>query len=452
MKKTLLSLILSLACVCVANATHVEQADTAVMVQADSLAVDSLAVDSVVVKNDTLPMSVVTPFLEWNKNYAVKPRVKPDYMFVPLIFEQYVSTCENKAEENHSSDMTLNVNDEWLKSSMERCEQVRQLRFNTMVETPDIVQFNEQDLPEPPKSYVITTDPSKQTVTLQERSLAKVGNIQGEKVKVRNWIHSFNGSVQFSQAYLSENWYQGGENNVNVLGQFVWNVKLNEINHPNLLFENNVQYKVSVNSASQDTIRGYSISQDLFQVNTKFGYKAIKNWYYSTTLQFKTQLLNNYAPNTNDMKASFLSPADLNVGLGMTYNNTFKDKIAFNLSLAPLSMDVKMCRETKKIDPTTFGIDAGKHFAMKYGSNIEAKMVWKICHEVTWTSRLFTFTNYEDIQGDWENTLDFTINKYLSTRFYAHLRYDNSVAKNPSWKYWQFNEILSFGFNYKFSM
>lgn len=447
MKKILLSLILSLATVCVANATIVEQADTVVMAQADSL-----AVDSVVVKNDTLPMSVVTPFLEWNKNYAVKPRVKPDYMFVPLIFEQYVSTCENKAEENHSSDMALNVNDEWLKSSMERREQVRQLRFNTMVGAPDIVKFNEQDLPEPPKSYVITTDPSKQTVTLQERSLAKVGNIQGEKVKVRNWIHSFNGSVQFSQAYLSENWYQGGENNVNVLGQFVWNVKLNENNHPNLLFENNVQYKVSVNSASQDTIRGYSISQDLFQVNTKFGYKAIKNWYYSTTLQFKTQLLNNYAPNTNDMKASFLSPADLNVGLGMTYNNTFKNKIAFNLSLAPLSMDVKMCREIKKIDPTTFGIDAGKHFAMKYGSNIEAKMVWKICHEVTWTSRLFTFTNYEDIQGDWENTLDFTINKYLSTRFYAHLRYDNSVAKDPSWKYWQFNEILSFGFNYKFSM
>ena len=77
-------------------------------------------------------------------------------------------------------------------------------------------------------------------------------------------------------------------------------------------------------------------------------------------------------------------------------------------------------------------------------------MSWKICDEVTWSSRLFAFTNYDHIQGDWENTLNFTINKYLSTKLYAHLRYDDSVDKDPSWKYWQFNEILSFGFNYSF--
>ena len=56
------------------------------------------------------------------------------------------------------------------------------------------------------------------------------------------------------------------------------------------------------------------------------------------------------------------------------------------------------------------------------------------------------------MQGDWENTFDFVINKYLSTRLYAHLRYDNSVDKHKDWKYWQFNEVLSFGFNYTFSM
>lgn len=456
MKKILLSLIISLTGMFVANAGIVIEgkADTIAVERVDTvIAVDSVIVaDSIPVKNDTLPMSVVAPFLEWNKNYAVKPRVKPDYMFVPLIFEQYVSVRKDNTEADNTSNIALNINDDWLKSSMARREEVRNLRFNAMIDSPDIVKYNEQDLPEPPKSYVITTDPSKQTVTITEKKIDNVTSITGEKVKVRNWIHAFNGSVQFSQAYLSENWYQGGENNLNVLGQFAWNVKLNENVHKNLLFENNVQYKVSVNSAPQDEIRGYSISQDLFQINTKFGYKAIKNWYYSTTLQFKTQLLNNYVSNTNDMKASFLSPADLNVGIGMTYNNTFKENIKFNMSVAPLSMDVKMCREIKKIAPTTFGIDEGKHFSMKYGSNIEAKMVWKICHEVTWTSRLFSFTNYEDIQGDWENTLDFTINKYLSTRFYAHLRYDNSVAKDKSWKYWQFNEILSFGFNYKFSM
>ena len=272
-------------------------------------------------------------------------------------------------------------------------------------------------------------------------------------MKVRNWIHSFNGSIQFSQAYLSDNWYQGGEKSLNALGQFLWNVKLNENVYKKLLFENTVQYKLSINSAPQDEIRGYSISQDLFQVNSKFGYKAIKKWYYSTSLQFKTQLLNNYVSNTYDMKASVLSPAELNVGLGMTYSSNFmENKVKLDLSLSPLSMDMNYCREIEKINPTSFGIDEGKHVKMAYGSNVEAKVVWKLCPEITWTSRLFSFTNYDHVQGDWENTLDFSINKYLSTRFYAHLRYDNSVAKDPSWNYWQFNEILSFGFNYKFSM
>ncbi len=451
MKKIFLSLIISLPGMFVANAGMAieNKVDTIAVELSDTV----IAVDSILVRSDTLEMSVVAPFLEWNKNFAVKPRVRPDYMFVPLIYEQYVSTCEKESGEDNSSEMYLSIKDKWLKSSMARREKVRQMRFNTMVNNPDIVDFNEKDLPEPPKTYVITSDPSKQTVTLEERKFNNIGAIEGEKIKVRKWIHSYNASVQFSQAYLSKNWYQGGENNVNVIGQFVWNVKLNENVYKKLLFENSVQYKVSVNSAPQDSVRGYSISQDLFQVNTKFGYKAIEKWYYSTSLRFKTQLLNNYKANTTEMKASFLSPAELNLGIGMTYNTTSKDKkIKFDMSLSPLSMDMNICREIKKIDPTSFGIDAGKHIKMEYGSNLEAKMVWKICHEVTWSSRLFSFTNYDDIQGDWENTLDFTINKYLSTRFYAHLRYDSSVSKDPSWKYWQFNEILSFGFNYTFSM
>lgn len=56
------------------------------------------------------------------------------------------------------------------------------------------------------------------------------------------------------------------------------------------------------------------------------------------------------------------------------------------------------------------------------------------------------------MQGDWEHTFNFSINKYLSTQFYAHLRFDNGAAKNDSWKYWQFKEILSFGLTYRFSM
>lgn len=426
----------------------------------DSLTVvqDTLNVSTDTLKEvvDTLEVSVLVPALEWDKHYSKTPKVKPDYLFAPLVFEKYNTVGASKSAESGCSAMSslnFDINDGWLKSSLVNNQRVRDMRYNAMIYAPQNVKYNQKDLPVPPKTYVIAPNPTKRMVTIEEKKYSDLGTAQVETVKVRNWIHSFNSSVQLSQAYLSENWYQGGENNINVIGNFVWNVKLNNNIHKKLLFENSVQYKVSVNSAPQDTIRGYSISQDLFQVNTKFGYKAIKKWYYSATLRFKTQLLNNYTSNTNNMTTSILSPAELNVGLGMTYSTASKNNaLKFDMSISPLSMDMNICREIKKIDPTSFGIDEGKHFKAAYGSNLEAKLTWKICDEVTWSSRLFAFTNYERVQSDWENTLNFSINKYLSTKLYAHLRYDDSVAKDPNWKYWQFNEVLSFGFNYTFSM
>ena len=55
----------------------------------------------------------------------------------------------------------------------------------------------------------------------------------------------------------------------------------------------------------------------------------------------------------------------------------------------------------------------------------------------------------EYLQGDFENTFNFSINKYLSTQFHFHLRYDSSAESDPDWSKWQFKEILSFGFNYR---
>jgi len=37
----------------------------------------------------------------------------------------------------------------------------------------------------------------------------------------------------------------------------------------------------------------------------------------------------------------------------------------------------------------------------------------------------------------------------FSTTIYLHVRYDDSVPIDPKFKYWQFNQTLSFGLNYK---
>ena len=69
---------------------------------------------------------------------------------------------------------------------------------------------------------------------------------------------------------------------------------------------------------------------------------------------------------------------------------------------------------------------------------------------LTWTSRLYFNTSYKNVEVEWENTLDMALTRYFSTRFNLNLRYDDAVLPYPGWhRYLQYNELLSFGFNYR---
>ncbi len=275
-------------------------------------------------------------------------------------------------------------------------------------------------------------------------------------IRRTNWLHTFNSGVQFSQAYLSPNWYQGGNNSLTLLINFLWTVKLNDVYHPNLLLDNTVSYKLGLYSTPQDEYHDYSVSEDLFQWNFKFGVKAFNKWFYSFTSQFKTQLLNTYGENSTTRKSSFLSPGTLTLGLGMTYSTTNKSKsLKFNASISPLSYNLNTCID-KLVDPVQYNISAGRKTSSEYGSNAELTMEWAMSSNISYRSRLFAFTNYKYFLSDWENTFNFTINRFLSTQIYVHLRYDSSttvtdITATKRWRYWMLKEILSFGFAYTFS-
>ncbi|MDE6317548.1 MAG: hypothetical protein K2L73_04020, partial [Muribaculaceae bacterium] len=162
--------------------------------------------------------------------------------------------------------------------------------------------------------------------------------------------------------------------------------------------------------------------------------------------------LNNYRKNTNDLSAAFLSPAEMNIGLGLTYEySTPSGNFKTNASIAPLSYNLKICTN-EKIDERQFGIKEGHTTASQYGSNIDCRLEWKLAYNISFNSRLTAFTNYEYLQGDWENTLSFSINRFLSTQIYVHLRYDSTMGRyeDTKWHKWQLREVLSFGFAYKF--
>lgn len=375
------------------------------------------------------------------------------YLLMPLVFDKQQSAVA-VSQEPGKQQPGLKVDDTWIDRAQQRWGRTHDTRYRLMINKPELVPFNENVLPKPPKEVVVETSPADAELQVEPRNLAteQFKPIDRREVKVHNWLHSFVGSLQGTQAYISNNWYQGGENNLNLLADVQWDCNLNQKLHPNWLFNNTLHYKLGVATAKGDTLRNYSINEDNFQFSSQVGYKAVKNWYYSATLFFKTQLLNSYVTNSKTLAASLLSSGELNLGLGMTYN--YKDQEGYKtltLSIAPLSYNMKICRDIEKIDPTKFGIEAGHHFKHSFGSTVEMKFEWKITPSINWKTRLYAFTDYKYVQGDWENTLVFYVNSFLSTQIFTHLRYDKSRPWNQDWRYWQFKEILSFGLTYKFA-
>lgn len=389
-------------------------------------------------------------------HYVTRPHAPlHSWLFRPVVFDNHKLLDPIPLAPTTYSELPVETDAfYWIEDDEFNHNLIIHARQSFFVNHPDLVIYDEDKLPEPPKKFVATIDPETAKITIsEEKTVLNLKDDMTLNVEKRHWLKKFNGDIQFSQAFVSPNWYQGGNNNLNMIINAYYNVKLNPKFHPRWLFETTVQYKLGLNSAPDDSLRNYSISEDLFQANLVAGFRATKGWYYSANVSFKTQFLNNYQTNSRDLKASFLSPGELNVGLGMTYNYANPKKtFTFDASISPLSWNMKTCIN-RRMNETAFGIKEGRKTVMEYGSSSECKLFWQISHNISYRSRLSVFTDYDYLQGDWENTLSFNINRLLSTQIYAHLRYDSTspYRDGSSWHKWQLKEILSFGFSYRFS-
>ncbi|MDE6331861.1 MAG: DUF3078 domain-containing protein [Muribaculaceae bacterium] len=434
-----------LSVICAISASAAPQAryfDTAVVTEADTVSQFNPA-DTITV--DPLPGDFFMPLVFNHYEFYDPVEITVPDISAETVFRR--TGNDNPLKNAHMPD--------WLRRANNTARLAKHINYKILYGSPQLVHYNMATLPEAPKMYYTVVDPSTLRFDIRqfEADLIADAEIREVNLRKRHWINTFSASLQFSQAYVSPNWYQGGNNNLTAIAQFNWDVKLNPKYHPNLLFETHAQYKLGTNSAPDDSLHAYNISEDLFQINSTFGLKAAKRWYYSLTAQFKTQLLNSYESNSHTTRASLLSPGELNIGLGMTYNYlSGKGKFSFDASISPLSYNLRTCIDNK-VNAAAYDIPEGRHTKSKFGSSGECKLKWKITYNISFASRIFAFTDYDRFEADWENTLLFEINRFLTTQIYAHLRYDSSTqpCADPQWHKLQVKEILSIGFAYKFS-
>lgn len=339
--------------------------------------------------------------------------------------------------------------------------------MNVYLNRPDLVSTTDTELQEAGTIREDVDAPIVQKVELvkqveptpEEIEVAPVQQLVVQKPKF--WTIKGDGSLQFMQNYVSENWYKGGESNYAALGRLTLEANFN--NKSRWKWDNKLELKLGFQTSKSDSLHKFKTNEDLIRYTGKVGLQASKRWYYTLQLIAYTQFLEGLKSNDRRIYSNFLSPLNLNVGLGMDYKvEALKKRLTGTVNLSPLAVNYRYVKlswfekknpddpKTWKWFPSRYGIEDGKHHLLDFGSQVTANVEWKINDNVTWKSRFYAFTSYKRTEIEWENTFGLRVSKYITANLFLYPRFDDAGKRDEGLGFFQFKEYSSLGFSYSF--
>ena len=168
-------------------------------------------------------------------------------------------------------------------------------------------------------------------------------------------------------------------------------------------------------------------------------------WNISAVATFNAQFADGYKyPNDSTIISTFFAPAYLTVSAGYSYKT--KDE-RFQIFMSPLAGKVTFVMNQELADKGAFGVKKGyydqdsiwipgENIAPAIGINVIINYKQPISKSINYTTMLNTFYNYLERRDDdrlrldvnWENSIHFTITKFLSTILFVHLKYDHNTT------------------------
>ena len=318
---------------------------------------------------------------------------------------------------------------------------------------PDLVKNNETNLMNAGLLRNDVNEEVKPHVELAEK-VAPVPEVPEEVVPVavvvekpNFWKFKFDGSMQFLQNYVSDNWHKGGESNYSAVASTVFELNYND--QERVLFDNKLEMKLGFQTSRSDTVHKFKPNNDLLRYTGKLGLQAHKKWYYTLQLLAYTQFTRGLKANDKNVYSDFMSPFDLNVGIGMEYKvEALNKRLTGTLNFLPMAYNFRYVDRLALA--TKYGLDEGKHTLHDFGSQLTVDLTWKMAEQISWKTRLYGFTSYKRGLIEWENLITLKVSKYISANLFLYPRFDDSGTRDDDMGYFQFQEYSSLGLSYTF--
>lgn len=250
------------------------------------------------------------------------------------------------------------------------------------------------------------------------------------------WNFGGTGTVNFSQVSLS-NWAAGGQSSVSVLG--IANVFANYEKGHNT-WNNSLDLTYGTLKLENQRLRK---SDDKLELNLKYGHRASEKWFYTAQVNVKTQLSPTYTPERDSVLSDFFVPAFILGSLGMDYKPN--DKLSVFIS--PVTGKFTVVRSQRLADLGAFGVEparrnaageiipgTGERLREEFGGYVNVRYREEIMQNVIFQSKLDLFSNYlsnpENVDVNWENLINFKVNKLIAASLFVHMIYDDDININ----------------------
>lgn len=269
------------------------------------------------------------------------------------------------------------------------------------------------------------------------------------ETETKHWSKNGNASLLFNQATFS-NWVLGGEDNIslNFLANYTFNYKKE-------VWTWDTTFLVDYGLAKTSGSRFYKKTSDRFEVQSLLGKRFSKLWSYSAFFGFKTPFSKGYLYSTDTngneiriKKSAFLSPAYLQLGLGLSWKE--HDNLWMNISpFSPrYTLVSKSFTENLAAGETYFGVEKGESSRLELGGALNAFWLTNLFENVNLEQRLGLYSNYLDkpqnVDLDYQATLNMKVNKNISANVILHLVYDDNAVQDL-----QVREVFGIGVNMK---